>query len=204
MKRPLVWLVVPVLTAVLCATAGNPLYVAVFMAVTFLVAAFCTLIPKERLYILKKTGIYTLLYASIFLITYLYALSETVLPSIDSLIKDDNSIQCMVTGIIDKVSVKDSKMTIIMSSCTAIPENGYDAEDMKKKYDDKFGLVIYAYDNTVKDDLYRFNPGDVISAQCKLQRITKPRNDGAFDAVTYYRTIGVLYKASIISVTEHK
>lgn len=205
MKRPLVWLVVPVLTAVLCATAGNPVYAAAFMAAIFLVAALMSMLNhKERLYILKKKGIYTLLYASIFLITYLYALSETVLPSIDSLIKDDNSIQCMVTGTIDKVSVKDSKMTIIMSSCMAIPENGYDAENMKKKYDDKFGLVIYVYDITVKGDLYRFNSGDVISAQCKLQRITEPRNDGAFDAVTYYRTIGVLYKASIISVTEHK
>ncbi|MBQ4284312.1 MAG: DNA internalization-related competence protein ComEC/Rec2 [Lachnospira sp.] len=178
MKRPLVWVAVSILTAVIGTVTGYewclPIYIVGLVSITFfeywhngservLVKALKNCVPR------------IIILAMICLGMFLYA-TYTVSFHNNSLINELNS-EIYITGRVDNISVKEYGATVLLKDCKVNAVE--DITVLVGIYDEKGQLL---------------ESGDIIGLTGEVSVIEGPRNDGEFDVKQYYNSLSIFYR----------
>ncbi len=124
----------------------------------------------------------------VFLLSYLNAVRQCVLPSIDAKLDPYRKISADAFGKLVSATQREYGMELVLSGCTVIlgqePDGGRESSK-------QIGLLVEAGSGEMLPQLV---PGQMLRIKGKLRAFETARNEGGFDSRKYYRSIGIDYR----------
>ena len=168
MRRPLVWMAVPVC---LYSVFGAVFHINIFILLIISLIIFSIIISKTKTEYKK----YFFIFLSVFCMFSLFCIG--INSRENTLIKSAGTegLRATVTGCVKKVNVYDERMYVQLSSVEA--QAGNERSHLQ-------GVLL-------KAPLADAGIGDIVTAEGKLGAPEKARNEGNFDPESYYASIGI-------------
>ena len=143
-------------------------------------------------------SIYFLLF--FYFLSYLNAVHQQALPSIDSYISEYHKIPVTARGRLEQVTVRTYGVELKLSACTVTvqPAEQNVQEDPAQYSAPNMGLLVQLQEKELAEGLI---PGQIVSVTGKIQAFCAARNDGEFDSKQYYRSIGINYRVYADEIT---
>ncbi len=207
MRRPLVWGGMSVLLAVLAASRSIWWCAIVFLVGLCGIATIeyyrnseCFCLINALRYICRQVIICFCIYVC----AYLYGVNAFAPPIIDSLVDEYNMQYVYISGTVEKISVKEYGVVLVMSGCTANVRD-ISSQDLKvlvTLYDDIDVTQDMLYTEGF-EGVYSIECGDYIELEGSIKRFSYTRNDGEFDRKAYYNSLGIRYQVYGCKISQY-
>ena len=181
MKRPVLWLALPVIVMCIAGATGDAGFIFVFFALIVCVVLFVLLNKNKKFFIPWMIFL---------IISFFCIISNLSIPKTVKYINDSNeSVECELSGRVVKFTKKEEYMSVHLKNASL--HNKQCKEDIR-------GVLVYCDPCDIK-------LGDKILLHGKLKPLEKPRMEGCFDEKSYYESINIFSKfnADSIQVISH-
>ena len=181
MKRPVLWLALPVIVMCIAGATGDAGFIFVFFALIVCVVLFVLLNKNKKFFIPWMIFL---------IISFFCIISNLSIPKTVKYINDSNeSVECELSGRVVKFTKKEEYMSVHLKNTSL--HNKQCKEDIR-------GVLVYCDPCDIK-------LGDKILLHGKLKPLEKPRMEGCFDEKSYYESINIFSKfnADSIQVISH-
>ena len=157
------------------------------LAIISLVALMSVLYLKKQLYLNRMiSGIFIVI---VIFVTYLYGISYKKVPTINSYIDSNNGIECKLKGVVSDINNKETYIQLLIKEADITINTSNDTTNTIKN----ITVLANTSENLIKK-------GDVVNVIGVIKTFDSARNEGNFDSLTYYRSIGIDYKVSVKSI----
>lgn len=157
------------------------------LAIISLVALMSVLYLKKQLYLNRMiSGIFIVI---VMFVTYLYGISYKKVPTINSYIDSNNGIECKLKGVVSDINNKETYIQLLIKEADITINTSNDTTNTIKN----ITVLANTSENLIKK-------GDVVNVIGVIKTFDSARNEGNFDSLTYYRSIGIDYKVSVKSI----